>query len=340
MTSTLNTLGSRWKVSGEDVEQARLGTTGLEVSRLCLGTMTFGLQSDEERSMQILDLAAESGVNFIDTADVYPARGPAGVTEEILGRWLKGKRDQFIVASKCAARVGPLPWEAGCSRKHILDAIDSSLFRLGTDYLDLYQLHFFDPDTPIDETFDALDHLVHSGKVRYVGCSNWSASQIALSLGRSQARDVVRFSSVQPRYNLLHRAPEEELFPLCIDQELGVFPYNPLAGGLLTAKYIRDRPPPANTRFGLSPVYRDLYWNEREFEMVEAVEQLARRTGLSVTTLSVAWVLAQPAVTSAIVGASRSDQLADVLRAESLTLDADTLAELDRITTPPGRSTI
>jgi len=242
--------------------------------------MTFGLQSDEETSMQILDLATESGVTFIDTADVYPARGPAGLTEEILGRWLKGKRDRFTVASKCAARMGPLPWEAGCSRKHILDAIDSSLRRLDTDYLDLYQLHFFDPDTPIDETLGALDHLVHSGKVRYVGCSNWSAFQIALSLGRSEARDVVRFSSVQPRYNLLHRTPEEELLPLCMERELGVLPYNPLAGGLLTAKYLRDKPPPADTRFGLSPVYRDLYWNKREFETIQAVEQVAHQVGL------------------------------------------------------------
>jgi aryl-alcohol dehydrogenase-like predicted oxidoreductase len=318
------------------MEHARLGNAGLQVSRICLGTMTFGLQADEESSIEILDCAAESGVTFIDTADVYPARGPVGLTEEIVGRWLQGKRDRFIIASKCAGRVGPLPWEAGCSRKHILSAVESSLRRLGTDYLDLYQLHFFDPHTPLDETLAALDHLVQSGKVRYVGCSNWPAFQIALSLGRSDVRDVVRFSSVQPRYSLLYRTPEEEIFPLCIDQHLGVLTYNPLAGGLLTAKYAHDKLPPVDTRFGLSSVYRDLYWNEREFQIVEAIGNLAREVGLSITTLSVAWVLSQPSVTTAIVGASHKDQLAETMKAASLSLDAEVLAELDRITRPSG----
>jgi 1-deoxyxylulose-5-phosphate synthase len=199
--------------SRPSMEHSRLGATGLEVSRICLGTMTFGLQSDEDRSIEILDSAAESGVTFIDTADVYPARGPVGLSEEILGRWLRGKRDRFIIATKCGGRVGPLPWEAGCSRKHILSAVESSLRRLGSDYIDLYQLHFFDPSTPIDETMAALDQLVQSGKVRYVGCSNWAAFQVALSLGHSEVRDVVRFSSVQPRYSLLYRTPEDEIFP-------------------------------------------------------------------------------------------------------------------------------
>jgi aryl-alcohol dehydrogenase-like predicted oxidoreductase len=296
--------------------------------------MTFGLQSDEETSIDILDSAAESGVTFIDTADVYPARGPVGLTEEIVGRWLRGKRERFIIATKCAGRVGPLPWEAGCSRKHILSAVESSLRRLDTDYIDLYQLHFFDPYTPLDETLSALDHLVQSGKVRYVGCSNWPAFQIALSLGRSDMHDFVRFSSVQPRYSLLYRTPEDEILPLCSDQHLGVLPYNPLGGGLLTAKYARDKPPPVDTRFGLSPVYRDLYWNDREFQIVDAIEAVAREIGLSITTLSVAWVLSQASVTSAIVGASHKDQLTETMKAASLSLDAEVLAQLDRITGP------
>jgi 1-deoxyxylulose-5-phosphate synthase len=300
------------------MEHSRLGDTGLEVSRICLGTMTFGLQSDEESSIEILDSAAESGVTFIDSADVYPARGPVGLSEEILGRWLRGRREQFIIATKCAGRVGPLPWEAGCSRKHILNAVESSLRRLDTDYIDLYQLHFFDPYTPLDETLSALDQLVHSGKVRYVGCSNWAASQIALSLGRSEVRDFVRFTSVQPRYSLLYRTPEDEMLPLCNDQHLGVLAYNPLAGGLLTAKYARHEPPPVDTRFGLSPVYRDLYWNDREFQIVDTIADLAREIGISITTLSVAWVLSHAPVTSAIVGASHKDQLTETMKAASL----------------------
>ena len=199
------------------MEHTRQGNSGLKVSRLCLGTMTFGLQCDEPTSRAILDRAAAGGITFLDTADVYPLGGDLGTvgrTEEILGRWLEGRREQFVLATKCNMPVGPNPWDQGNSRRHILDAVEASLRRLRTDWIDLYQLHAYDRDTPVDETLDALDHLVSSGKVRYVGCSNWLAYQLARALGRSEARGWARFVSVQPRYNLLFREFERELFPL------------------------------------------------------------------------------------------------------------------------------
>src|ERR1051326_4032132 len=222
------------------MEHARLGRSGLQVSRLCLGTMTFGLQSDESTAFAILDRAAEGGIDFLDTSDAYPLGGDLptrGVTEEILGRWLRGKRDRFIVATKCFAPTGPAPFDAGNSRKHVLDAVDASLRRLQTDYIDLYQLHGPDLQTPIDETLGALDDLVRAGKVRYIGCSNFLAYQVARAIGRSEALSLARFDSVQPRYNLLFRQIERELLPLCAEEGIGVIPYNPIAGGLLTGKH-------------------------------------------------------------------------------------------------------
>jgi len=211
----------------------KLGQTGLTVSRLVLGTMTFGLQTDEETSIKILDTAAEAGINFLDTADVYPLGGglpTAGRTEEIIGRWLKGKREHFIVATKAVGKVGSAPWDQGSSRKHILDAIDASLRRLGTDYVDLYQLHSDDASTPLDETLEALDTIVRAGKVRYIGVSNFLAYRLARALGRADVRHLTRFVSIQPRYNLLFREIERELLPLAQEEGLAVIPYNPLAG--------------------------------------------------------------------------------------------------------------
>jgi 1-deoxyxylulose-5-phosphate synthase len=323
-------LAPSWQAGS--MNSTQLGTSGLKVSPICLGTMTFGLQADETTSRAILDTADELGITFIDTADVYPARGPAGVTEEILGRWLKKKRHRFVVASKCGGRVGPLPWDEGCSRKHIVEAVDASLRRLDTDYIDLFQLHVFDKSTPIEETLEALDILLRTGKVRYVGCSNWLAYQVALALGLSNSRRIVRFSSVQPRHNLLHRPAERELFPLCLDQGLGVITYNPLAGGLLTAKHKADAPPLSGTRFDLSPVYRDLYWHDRELATVQTIRQLAESAGISVTALAIAWSLTHPAITSTIIGATRPDQLAESTAGATTSLDADLKRELDRIT--------
>src|SRR5215217_7735415 len=227
------------------MQHVRLGRTGLPVSRLCLGTMTFGLQCDEPTSMAILDAAAEAGITFLDTADVYPLGGrgaEAGRTEEIVGRWLKGRREDVVLATKCAGAMSRRRWDRGGSRKHILDAVDASLRRLSTDYIDLYQLHSDDPETPLDETLAAFDHLVAVGKVRYVGCSNYSAWRLARAVGRSEVLGLQRYDSVQPRYNLLFRSFERDLLPLCESEGIGVIPYNPLAGGFLTGKHRSGSP--------------------------------------------------------------------------------------------------
>ncbi|MBW4456642.1 MAG: aldo/keto reductase [Nostoc indistinguendum CM1-VF10] len=316
----------------------KLGQTGLTVSRLCLGTMTFGLQIDEEISRQILDTAADAGINFLDTADVYPLGGgltTAGRTEEIVGRWLKGKREHFILATKCVERVGPAPWDQGASRKHILDAIDASLRRLGTDYVDLYQLHSDDASTPLDETLEALDTVVRAGKVRYIGVSNFLAYRLSRALGRADVRNLTRFVSIQPRYNLLFREIERELLPLAQEEGLGVISYNPLAGGLLTGKHSLAQGPTSGSRFTLGTAaerYQERYWHDRQFNTVEELRTVADLAGVSLTTLAVAWVLANPVITAPIIGASRPEQLFDTLKAVELKLDDNLKQKLDEIT--------
>ena len=293
------------------MQHTRLGRTGLRVSRLCLGTMTFGLQCDERTSVAILDAAAKGGVTFLDTADVYPLGGgldTVGRTEEILGRWLQGRRHDFIVATKCNMPMSARPWDRGNSRQHVLDAIDASLRRLRTDHVDLYQLHAPDPETPIDETLRAL--------------------------GRSEALGVARFDSVQPRYNLLFREAERELLPLCLEEGLGVIAYNPIAGGLLSGKHAGGAPP-AGSRFTLGSAaqrYVDRYWHEDMFETVGRIRPLAAEAGLDLVTLAVRWVMANPAVTAPIIGASRPEQLAPALAAAEAPLSAELKTKLDELT--------
>ena len=317
----------------------KLGQTGLTVSRLVLGTMTFGLQTDEETSIKILDTAAEAGVNFLDTADVYPLGGglpTAGRTEEIIGRWLKGKREHFIIATKAVGKVGPAPWDQGSSRKHILDAIDASLRRLGTDYVDLYQLHSDDSSTSLDETLEALDTIVRAGKVRYIGVSNFLAYRLARALGRADVRHLTRFVSIQPRYNLLFREIERELLPLAQEEGLAVIPYNPLAGGLLTGKHKLAEGPTSGTRFTLGTAaerYQERYWHDREFNTVEELRTVADLAGLSLTTLALAWVLSNPIITAPIIGASRPEQLIDSLKAVEVKLHDNLKQKLNDITT-------
>jgi aryl-alcohol dehydrogenase (NADP+) len=319
------------------MDHVRLGRTGLQVSRLCLGTMTFGYQCDEPTSRAILDTAAAGGITFIDTADAYPVGGrldTVGRTEEILGRWLEGRRQDYVLATKCFNPMSSRPWDRGSSRKHVLDAIDGSLRRLRTDHVDLYQLHYPDADTPMDETLRALDDVVRSGRARYVGCSNFLAYQVARALGRSEALGVARFESVQPRYNLLFRENERELLPLCQEERLAVIPYNPIAGGLLSGKHAPG-PPPEGSRFTLGSAaqrYQDRYWHERMFETVEAIRALAAEAGLPLVTLAVRWVMAHPAVTAPIVGASRPEQLAPALAAAEKPLSQDLKARLDELT--------
>jgi aryl-alcohol dehydrogenase (NADP+) len=319
------------------MQHTRLGRTGLPVSRLCLGTMTFGLQCDEATSVAILDRAFEAGVTFVDTADVYPLGGgldTVGRTEEIVGRWLRNRRDDVVVATKCFGPMGPRPWDTGNSRKHVVAALEASLRRLGTDHVDLYQLHFPDPATPIDETLGALDDLVRSGKVRYIGCSNFHAYQVARAIGRSETLGLARFASVQPRYNLLFRQIERELLPLCAEEGIGVIPYNPIAGGMLSGKHARGAPT-EGTRFTLgtaSGTYQDRYWREEMFATVDELRAVAAEAGMPLVTLAVAWVLAHPAVTAPIIGASRPEQLDDNVAAVDVVLDADLKQRLDDLT--------
>jgi aryl-alcohol dehydrogenase (NADP+) len=300
--------------------------------------MTFGLQCDEPTSVAILDRAAEGGVDFLDSSDAYPLGGDLatrGVTEEILGRWLRGQRDRFIVATKCFAPTGPAPFDAGNSRKHILDAVEASLRRLQTDYIDLYQLHGYDLATPIDETLGALDDLVHQGKVRYVGCSNFVTYQLVRAVGRTETLRLARLDCVQPRYNLLFRQIEREMLPYCREEGIGVIPYNPIAGGLLSGKHSRADPPPESTRFTLGTagkMYQDRYWHDREFDTVEALSGLADEAGVSLVTLAVAWVLANQAITAPIIGASRPEQLGPSLAAAEFTIDDDLKRRLDEYT--------
>jgi aryl-alcohol dehydrogenase-like predicted oxidoreductase len=319
------------------MEYRKFGATGLSVSRVCLGTMTFGFQTDEPTSARIMDTAADAGVTFFDTANVYPLGGGesrVGRTEEIVGRWLEGKRHRFVLATKAVGKMGPSPWEQGASRRHLLDAIDASLSRLRTDYVDLYQLHSDDRETPLDETLEALDVIVRSGRARYIGVSNFLAYRLAIALGRSDVLRTARFVSVQPRYNLLFRQIERELLPLAEEERLAVLAYNPLAGGLLTGKHRREAPPPEG-RFTVGTagdLYQARYWHDREFDTIEALKKLAADAGLPLSTVAVAWVLGNRTVTSAILGASRPEQLADTLAAVDLALDPQLKAKLDALT--------
>jgi len=323
------------------MKHLKFGRTGLKVSELCLGTMTFGFQCDEPESVAILDTAFDAGITFIDSADMYPNGHTgelAGDTERIIGRWMAatpGRRGDVILASKFFAPMGTNPWDGGGSRKHIMDAIDASLERLQTDYLDLYQIHFWDQDTPLDETLGALDDVVRSGKVRYVGCSNYLAWQLARAVGRSETLGIVRYESVQPRYNLLFRNAEREIFPLCDHDNIAVIPYNPLAGGFLTGKHKGVDELTAGGRFehgSQAARYRERYWADDKFSVVEQMKPLADAAGISMAEMAVGWTLANPSVTSPIIGASKPSQLADAIAATETPLSVDLKSELDDLT--------
>lgn len=321
------------------MQYSRFGRTGLQVPRLTLGTMTFGGQVEESTAFAIMDAAFEAGITMFDTADMYPPSGypdRQGATDVIIGKWLSaaaGRRDDVLVATKCFFPTGRRRWEAGNSRHNVIRSLDDSLRRLGTDHVDLYQVHSWDPATPIDETLQAMDDVVRSGKARYVGCSNVLAYQLARSIGRAEVLGTVRFESVQPRYNLLFREFEREMFPLCAEEQIAVIPYNPLAGGFLSGKHRPDSDA-SGTRFeggDQGARYRERYWHDRAFAVVDEVASLAADAGVSAATLSLQWVLANPVITSPIVGASRPEQLADAVAAERTPLDPALKARLDEI---------
>jgi 1-deoxyxylulose-5-phosphate synthase len=300
--------------------------------------MTFGFQSDEATSIAILDAAAAGGVTFIDTADMYPIGGPdetRGASEEIVGRWLKGRRQDFVVTTKCGGPMSARPLDRGASRKHILDSIDASLRRLQTDYVDLYQIHFFDPATPLDETMRALEDVVTSGRARYLGCSNFLAYQVLRANHAAERYGGARFLSVQPRYNLLAREIEREMLPMCREEGLAVMSYNPLAGGLLTGKHRRETGPTEGSRFTMGragKLYQDRYWHEGMFDTVEHIEGFAREIEMPPAQLAIAWVMANAAVTVPILGASKPEQLGDALAAAAYPLSVDAQRKLDDMT--------
>ena len=334
-----NTTATTAQTTVTTMEHVGFGRTGMMVSRLCLGTMTFGHQCTEEESIAILNKAKEHGFTFIDTADVYPIgnmTGAYGETESIIGRWMKGQRDNFVVATKCFAPTGPNPWDQGNSRKNIFRAVEASLRRLQTDYIDLYQLHFYDHRVSHDESLSALDDLVKSGKVRYIGCSNYLAYQLATAIGRSDVNHWARFASIQPRYNMLFRENEREMFPLCAQENIAVIPYNPLAGGFLTGKH-KPGTPTEGTRFalegdGTAGRYQERYWHDRMFETIDALRGVATEAGMTMAQLAVAWQFTNPVITSPIIGASKPGQLEDAVRALDTPLDADLTKRLDVLT--------
>ena len=309
------------------MKTVRLGRTGLKVSEICLGTMTFGLQTERAESFAIMDTAAEGGIDFFDVADVYPLGGTletVGRTEEFVGDWLAGKRENFVLATKTFNPMGPRPNDAGNSRKHVIAACEASLRRLRTDYIDLYYIHRWDDETPIDETLAAFDDLRRAGKIRYAGCSNIAAWQLVQSLWTADKHGTVRFDAVQPRYNLLFRNIEAELLPAAQANGVGAVVFNPLAGGVLTGKYKAGEAPREGTRFTLgaaAKLYQSRYWKDEQLDVVARLAADVASRGKSITHVALRWVLDQPAVTCAIVGASRAAQLADSLEAVDTVLD-------------------
>jgi len=313
------------------VDRRPLGRTGIRVPSLCLGTMTFGVQCDEPASFAIMDRAFAAGVDFFDTADVYPLGGglpTVGRTEEIIGKWLveRGLRSRVFLATKCRGQMGSATNDVGLSRFHIQRAVEASLRRLQTDVIDLYQTHFFDPYTPIDETLRALDDLVRAGKVRYVGCSNYPLYRLAEAASAARELGLTRYETLQPRYNLLYREIETELLPYARQEKLGVIVYNPIAGGLLSGKYRAGEKPREGTRFtlkGAGEMYQHRYWDQVQLGAVEELAKEVEARGLSLASVATAWVLGQPGITSAIIGASRAEQLEATVAGAELKLDPE-----------------
>jgi aryl-alcohol dehydrogenase-like predicted oxidoreductase len=323
-----------------EMEHVRLGSSGLRVSRLCLGTMIFGSQLDEAAAFGVMDRAADLGIDFIDVADVYPVPPSPdtwGRTEEIVGRWLHDRRSRATVATKCVNRVGPGANDQGGSRKHVIEACDASLRRLQVERVDVFYLHRSDLGVPMEETLEALDRLVQAGKVHYLGLSNFEAWQFGLAMSLAAERRLAPVTVAQPRYNLLNRVYERDLLPLCRAAGIGIVPYNPLGAGMLTGKYRRGQEPPAGSRFDWGEygrMYQRRYWSDRVFDVAEAVEEIAAELGASAAQVALAWLLAQPDVTAPIVGASRPEQLDDSVGALKLQLTSEQLDRLAQVSQP------
>ena len=306
----------------------KLGRSGLKVTPICLGTMTLGSQVGEAESIKIIKSAIDSGINFLDTADGYSG----GKSEEIIGKALKGKRDSIVIATKVGAKLSPSPG-ADLSRKYIMKTVEESLQRLQTDYIDLYYCHIPDYDTPLDETLRAMDDLVHQGKVRYIGSSNFHAWMLCKGLWVSDRYNLARFDCIEPPYNLLTRDIEYELLPLCESEGVGVCVYNPLAGELLTGRHEFGKPP-AEGRFTLEDMgkyYMDRYWKEKNFMAVERFKELAQNNNLTLAQFAMAWILNNNMITSVLSGVTTVDQLEENLKATDIVLSKDDFKVCDEV---------
>jgi aryl-alcohol dehydrogenase-like predicted oxidoreductase len=320
------------------VNHRRLGRTGMKVSEISLGCMAFGRWIDEAQSRRVMDTALEAGITLFDTADVY-GRGmdnqdptQSGESEAIIGPWLKGKREHVILATKVHGRVGTGANDLGQSRYHIMQAVENSLKRLQTDYIDLYQVHRFDEETPLDETLRALDDLIHQGKVRYIGCSNYSAWQIAKAHGISALQRLHRYESVQPQYSIIAREIERELLPFCQSEQVGVVVYSPLGRGLLTGKYRSGDAPPEGTRAAAGEQrLKALMSDDRNFDIVDKLKPLAERRDWTLGQFALAWVLSNPVITSAILGASKPEHILDAIKVSGKTLSQEELEQVNDI---------
>ena len=321
----------------ENMEYVRLGNTGMKVSRICLGTMTYGKPTDrwpwalnETESRPYLKKALELGINFFDTADMYSY----GTSEEVVGSALKdfAKRDEVVIATKVYQPMSADPNDGGLSRKHIMSSIDNSLRRLKTDYVDLYQIHRWDYNTPIEETMEALHDVVKSGKVRYIGASSMHSWQLAKALYTADLHGWTRFVSMQPHYNLIYREEEREMIPLCLDQKIGVIPWSPLARGLLTGNRTKERNETLRSKtdeFG-----KILYRSDSDFDIVERVSEVALERGVPAAQIALAWMLAKPGITAPIVGASKPGHLEDAVSALTLKLTLDEITRLEELYVP------
>jgi aryl-alcohol dehydrogenase-like predicted oxidoreductase len=316
---------------------SNLGRSGLKVSPACLGAMNFGTSPtapcDEAEGQRIVDAFLDAGHNFIDTANVYTG----GESESVVGRAVASKRDSVVIATKGRGAQGPGPNDVGTSRVHLTRALEASLRRLGTDHVDLYQVHSWDPDTPIEETMDTLDGFVRSGKVRYIGCSNYTGSQIVEAQWAAARANGTPFVSLQPRYSLIARDIEADVLPAAQRHGLGAMVYSPLGGGVLTGKYERGAEPPADTRLGRRRGAGAMVLTDRTLDLVDEVKKIAADLGTTPTAVSLAWVRARRGVTSVIIGPRTLDQLRDNLPGFDLELDADVVSRLNDASRPAGR---
>ncbi len=315
-----------------------LGQTELKVSRLCLGTMTMGWTSSKEDSWAVMDYAVDQGINFFDTADVYSywAKGnDGGVAESWIGEWLTERqaRHKVIIATKARGRMWDGPDGEGLSRKHLMRAVEDSLRRLQVETIDLYQSHWPDEATPLEETFRAFEMMIRQGKVRYIGCSNHTANQLQATLALCADQNLPRYESLQPHYNLAHRQEyEAELMALCQREKLGVIPYSPLEGGFLTGKYRQGQSPPDSRGHGSERMQP--YMNERGYAIIDTLTEISQRHQATVAQTALAWLLANPTITSAIIGANTVTQLAELSQAIAVTLSAEEKNRLDSLPSP------